>query len=188
MGYRYYICDVFTETRFGGNQLAVLPEAHGLSDKQMQQIAREFNFSESAFVLPPGAGKYAPSPNIHTYGRGAVRRASERRYRVHLGDIRGVRPGDRAITVTFEEEAGQRPDDDRRRDGMLWCELSAPGRCRSARASLLKSVASAVSLAVNDVVTTTHDAPGGHGWLTFSHGGTQGSVGAGTGADPRAGF
>jgi hypothetical protein len=48
--YRYYICDVFTEVRFGGNQLAVLPEAAGLSDRQMQQIAREFNFSETTFA------------------------------------------------------------------------------------------------------------------------------------------
>ena len=51
MRYRYYICDVFTERRFGGNPLAVLPEASGLSDLQMQQIAREFNFSESTFVI-----------------------------------------------------------------------------------------------------------------------------------------
>ena len=57
MRYRYFICDVFTDTRFGGNQLAVLPEAQGLSDRQMQQIAREFNFSESTFVFPPEAGQ-----------------------------------------------------------------------------------------------------------------------------------
>ena len=56
MRLRYYICDVFTDTRFGGNQLAVLPEAEGLSDDQMQQIAREFNYSETTFVLPPEAG------------------------------------------------------------------------------------------------------------------------------------
>ena len=56
MAYRYYICDVFTDTRFGGNQLAVLPDARGLSDRQMQQITREFNFSESTFVLPPEQG------------------------------------------------------------------------------------------------------------------------------------
>jgi trans-2,3-dihydro-3-hydroxyanthranilate isomerase len=53
MRYRYYICDGFTDSRFSGNQLAVLPEADGLGDEQMQQIAREFNFSESTFVLPP---------------------------------------------------------------------------------------------------------------------------------------
>ncbi len=56
MRYKYYICDVFTDQRFGGNQLAVLPEAEGLTDKQMQQIAREFNFSESTFVFPAEKG------------------------------------------------------------------------------------------------------------------------------------
>ena len=40
MRYRYYTCDVFTDTRFGGNPLAVLPEAEGLSAAQMQQVAR----------------------------------------------------------------------------------------------------------------------------------------------------
>ena len=58
MKYQYYICDVFTETRFGGNQLAVLPKADGLSDHQMQQITREFNFSESTFVFPAKAGTH----------------------------------------------------------------------------------------------------------------------------------
>src|SRR5215467_2951895 len=56
MKFQYYTCDVFTQTRFGGNPLAVLPKADGLSDHQMQQIAREFNYSETAFVLPPDAG------------------------------------------------------------------------------------------------------------------------------------
>ena len=53
MRYRFFIVDVFTRQAFGGNQLAVLPDARGLSDAQMQAIAREFNFSESTFVLPP---------------------------------------------------------------------------------------------------------------------------------------
>jgi trans-2,3-dihydro-3-hydroxyanthranilate isomerase len=56
MKYRYLICDVFTETSFGGNQLAVLPQASGLSKDEMQQIAREFNFSETSFVFPPEGG------------------------------------------------------------------------------------------------------------------------------------
>lgn len=49
----YFICDVFTQHRHGGNPLAVIPDATGLSGEQMQQIAREFNFSETTFVLPP---------------------------------------------------------------------------------------------------------------------------------------
>ncbi|MFT7260637.1 MAG: trans-2,3-dihydro-3-hydroxyanthranilate isomerase [Glaciecola sp.] len=52
MKYRFYTCDVFTDVRFGGNPLAVLSNAEGLSSQKMQQIAREFNYSESTFVLP----------------------------------------------------------------------------------------------------------------------------------------
>lgn len=50
---RYRVLDVFTDTAFGGNPLALLPEAEGLRGTQMQLIAREFNLSETAFVLPP---------------------------------------------------------------------------------------------------------------------------------------
>ena len=53
MKYRFYILDVFTRTAFGGNQLAVLPDARGLSTDGMQKVAREFNFSETTFVFPP---------------------------------------------------------------------------------------------------------------------------------------
>ncbi|MBY0338022.1 MAG: PhzF family phenazine biosynthesis protein [Acetobacteraceae bacterium] len=52
-GYRFVTVDVFTDTRFGGNPLAVFPEAAGLSDAEMQALAREFNLSETTFVLPP---------------------------------------------------------------------------------------------------------------------------------------
>ncbi|MBP7779232.1 MAG: PhzF family phenazine biosynthesis protein [Acidobacteria bacterium] len=45
--------DVFTAQRFGGNPLAVFPDAARLSDRQMQQLATEFNLSETTFVLPP---------------------------------------------------------------------------------------------------------------------------------------
>src|SRR5664279_1458416 len=51
--HEYVTVNVFTEQRFGGNPLAVLPDARGLSDAQMQAIATEFNLSETAFVLPP---------------------------------------------------------------------------------------------------------------------------------------
>ncbi len=45
--------DVFTSKRFGGNQLAVFPDARGISDAEMQALAAEFNYSETTFVLPP---------------------------------------------------------------------------------------------------------------------------------------
>ena len=51
--YRYLHLDVFTDRLFGGNQLAVFLDGRGLSPDTMQSIAREMNFSETAFVLPP---------------------------------------------------------------------------------------------------------------------------------------
>ena len=50
---QYRVLDVFTDTAYGGNPLAVLPEAEGLTEAQMQRIAREFNLSETVFVRPP---------------------------------------------------------------------------------------------------------------------------------------
>ena len=51
--YRFVTLDVFTDRRFGGNQLAVFPDASGLSDQEMQSLAAEFNLSETTFVFPP---------------------------------------------------------------------------------------------------------------------------------------
>lgn len=50
-GLDYHIVDVFTDTAYAGNPLAVVLDADGLSSRQMQQVAREFNLSETAFVL-----------------------------------------------------------------------------------------------------------------------------------------
>src|SRR5581483_4177839 len=51
--YRYLHYDVFTDRLFGGNQLAVVLDGRGLSTATMQAIAKEMNFSETTFVLPP---------------------------------------------------------------------------------------------------------------------------------------
>jgi trans-2,3-dihydro-3-hydroxyanthranilate isomerase len=51
--HRFLQVDVFTDKPFGGNPLAVFPDAEGLTDEEMQQLAREMNLSETTFVLPP---------------------------------------------------------------------------------------------------------------------------------------
>jgi trans-2,3-dihydro-3-hydroxyanthranilate isomerase len=51
--FSFVTVDVFTEKRFGGNPLAVFPDARGMSDAEMQALASEFNLSETTFVLPP---------------------------------------------------------------------------------------------------------------------------------------
>lgn len=64
----FYTADVFTSRLFGGNQLAVFPDALGIPDDAMPRIAREFNFSETAFVLPPAAPKHTRRVRIFTPG------------------------------------------------------------------------------------------------------------------------
>src|SRR6185369_9227009 len=51
--YSFVTVDVFTDRRFGGNPLAVFPDARGMCDADMQALAAEFNLSETTFVLPP---------------------------------------------------------------------------------------------------------------------------------------
>lgn len=52
MEYNYYIIDAFTKQRFQGAQIVVFPNAQGLTDQQMQMIAREMNLTESVFLFP----------------------------------------------------------------------------------------------------------------------------------------
>jgi trans-2,3-dihydro-3-hydroxyanthranilate isomerase len=68
MRHRYLTADVFTDRIFGGNQLAVFPDGKGLTSEQMQSTAREFNFSETVFVLPPDSPAHARRLRIFTPG------------------------------------------------------------------------------------------------------------------------
>ena len=49
----FHTYDVFTSERFGGNPLAIVEEADGLTTAEMQVISREFNLSETIFVMKP---------------------------------------------------------------------------------------------------------------------------------------
>jgi trans-2,3-dihydro-3-hydroxyanthranilate isomerase len=159
MRYRYYTCDVFTERRFGGNQLAVLPDAAGLSSEQMQRIAREFNYSETTFVLPaedaahthkvriftPGAEiPFAGHPNI---GTAFVLAA--------IGSLPAA--GGDTLQVVFEEAAGPVPVAIRYHDGHPgYCELTAPQALTLGTMPPVEAVAASVGLSPDAVVTSTH--------------------------------
>lgn len=157
MRYRYYLCDTFTDTRFGGNQLAVLPEAQGLGDEQMQKIAREFNLTQTTFVFPPERGHtrkvriftttnevpFAGHPNIGTAF--ALATAGE------FGEIGST------AQVFFEEKAGIVPVSILKSPGKpLLCELAAPERLSLGTVASPRLVAAAVSLDPSDIVTRTH--------------------------------
>lgn len=66
--FSYFTCDVFTEQTFGGNPLAVVVDARGLADDEMQSIAREFNYSETTFVMPPADPRCTARVRIFTPG------------------------------------------------------------------------------------------------------------------------
>src|SRR5204863_3393502 len=63
---RFVTLDVFTDRRFAGNPLAVVLEPEGLDNAAMQAIAREFNLSETVFVLPPAESRHRARLRIFT--------------------------------------------------------------------------------------------------------------------------
>lgn len=63
---KYLVYDVFTDKAFGGNQLAVFPDAQGIPENLLQKIAAEFNFSEVTFVYPPSDPNHTAQVRIFT--------------------------------------------------------------------------------------------------------------------------
>ena len=68
MRLEFETCDVFTDTRFGGNPLAIVHGGATLDGASMQRVAREFNLSETVFVLPAAAPGAAARIRIFTPG------------------------------------------------------------------------------------------------------------------------
>ena len=156
MKYRFYTCDVFTDTRFGGNPLAVLPDAEGLSSKEMQQIAREFKYSESTFVLPSEGEHtrwvriFTPTQEIPFAGHPNIGTAF---VLARTGELESI--GDET-DIVFEEKAGLVPITIRKVDGKIWCELKAPEALWIGQAISVDLAASALSLSPEEIVTGTH--------------------------------
>ena len=105
MANHFVIADVFTDVAFGGNQLAVFPDATGISDRDMQAYAREINFSETTFVLPPRNSVnafririFTPRTELPFAGHPTVGTAA---VLVHLGRVGGGR-----TNIVFEEGIG----------------------------------------------------------------------------------
>lgn len=101
--YSFVTVDVFTEQRFGGNQLAVFPDARGLTSEQMQALAAEFNLSETTFVLPP-------DDPAHTARVRIFHRTAELPFAGHpnvgTGYVLAQQGRDRDGVLLFEELAG----------------------------------------------------------------------------------
>lgn len=158
----FHILDVFTETRFGGNQLAVLPDAAGLAPETMQAIAAEFGFSETTFVLPAEDGRhdcrvriFTPRAEIGFAGHPTIGTALllARLGRVRRDGVLGrVVMGQRAGTVSVE----LRFDGER----AVSAELTAPAMPSRAAGPPTAATAVALSLAPREIVAT-HRASAG---------------------------
>jgi len=118
--------DVFTDTPFQGNPLAIVPDADGLSTAQMQTLARELNLSETIFVMRPENPAHRarvriffPTDEIPFAGHPTIGCA------IHLSGLTET-TGDAEVAMTLEENAGPVPVTVRRRDGRVSAEFTAP--------------------------------------------------------------
>jgi trans-2,3-dihydro-3-hydroxyanthranilate isomerase len=151
--------DVFTDRQFGGNPLAVIPDATGLSAAQMQSIAAEFNLAETTFVLPPKNAAntaqvriftpraempFAGHPNVGT----AFVLARE-------GECHGRPVG--GDTMVFEEAAGLvRMQVLKRGSAITGASLAAPQALAVGGAVATEVVAQACAIDVDDIETRHH--------------------------------
>ena len=155
---RYVTADVFTDRIFGGNPLAVVLDAEGLTTEQMQAIATEFNYSESTFVLPAKDPShtahvriftqsievpFAGHPNVGT----AVVLAREL-------EALGFPPADKFV---FEEKAGLVHVRLVREGGkVVAAELTAPEALAVGEVVSVADAAACLSLLPNEIRTTVH--------------------------------
>lgn len=153
----YVTVDVFTQTRFGGNPLAVIPDARGLSDQLMQRIATEFNFSEVTFVLPPRDPAntarvriFAPAYEVPFAGHPNVGTAYALARR---GEVFGQAVMD---VMRFEESSGLVEAKVVRAGGVVGAEVKAPRLLELGDKISPEMVAACASLPASEVVTSRH--------------------------------
>lgn len=155
MRHRYLTADVFTDRPFGGNPLAVFPDARGLPPQRMQQVARELNLSETVFVLPPedpGHTRrlriFTPGVELPFAGHPTVGTALILAW---LGEI----PLDGEETrIVFEEGVGPVPVTIRAAEGKaVFAQLSAAQLPELRPAPAVADLAEMLSLDPEDILT-----------------------------------
>lgn len=157
MQYRFYTADVFTDQPYGGNPLAVLPDAQGLDTAQMQLLAREFNLSETVFVFPPADPAHTRSLRIFTPGAELPFAGHPTVGTAHvLAAVGEIALSGERTEIVFEEGVGPVPVTISARDGVpVFAQLTAarlPAFGPPAPAA--DSVAALLSLTMNDLHAT----------------------------------
>jgi trans-2,3-dihydro-3-hydroxyanthranilate isomerase len=151
--FTFHTVDVFTDRRFGGNQLAVVMDAEGVDAATMQSLAAEFNFSETTFVLPPDDS--ANSARVRIFNR-----AAEMAFAGHpMVGTAFVLALDRpdVTRLAFEIPAGlvrvEVVRDDR--GAPLGASIAAPQPLSMGEEVAVETVAECLGLAPADIVTKT---------------------------------
>lgn len=155
---RYVTADVFTDRLFGGNPVAVVLDAEGLSAEQMQAIAIEFGYQETTFVLPPREPShtawvriFTPSREIPFAGHPNVGTAFV------LAHEMAARHESVPERMVFEEGAGLVPLDLLREGGtVVGAELTAPEPLTRGAQVAPDRAAACLSLATEEVRTDAH--------------------------------
>jgi trans-2,3-dihydro-3-hydroxyanthranilate isomerase len=124
--FRYLTADVFTDQPFGGNQLAVFPDARGIPDHRLQDVAREFNFSETTFVYPPRDPAHTRRVRIFTPGTELPFAGHPTVGTAHvLAAVGELQLTGATTRIVFEERVGPIPVTIRAENGRpVHCELS----------------------------------------------------------------
>jgi trans-2,3-dihydro-3-hydroxyanthranilate isomerase len=146
--------DVFTDRPFGGNPLAVVLDAGGLSSERMQAIAAEFNYAETTFVLPPKDPAHTAEVRIFT-PKAELPFAGHPNVGTSFVLARAnPKLGDR---LTFEEKAGLVPLDVVRDRGVVVAtRLAAPQQLSLGDEIEPATIAEACGLSVEQIETGAH--------------------------------
>ena len=151
---RYITVDVFTDRAFGGNPLAVVLDAQGLSTAQMQAIATEFNYSETTFVLPPQDPAHNAQVRIFT-----VRHELPFAGHPNVGTafVLATQAATPPARLLFEEKAGLVPVEILTEKGrVVAAELTAPQPLKRLTQLSGEQAAACLSLSASDVKTDRH--------------------------------
>ena len=152
--YDFVTVDVFTDKRFGGNQLAVFPDARGISDAEMQSLATEFNLSETTFVLPPADPKHTARVRIFN-------RTAEMPFAGHpnvgTGFVLAQQGRDKNGVLLFEEIAGLvEIKIDRKGGAIAGATIAAPQPLSLGLKLPAETIARCTGLGVGDIVVAAH--------------------------------
>ena len=151
---RYITVDVFTDRAFGGNPLAVVLDAGGLSTAQMQAIASEFNYSETTFVLPPRDGAHDAQVRIFTVNMEIPFAGHPNVGTAFVVATQAPKP---PVRLKFEEGAGLVPVEILTKEGRaVGAELTAPQPLKKLTQFSAEQAAAVVSLSSADIRTDRH--------------------------------